>query len=48
MPGMEKILKNYDKGRAYAIDGNERSIQKSRIDKLSLDYGTVNNLYDPS
>lgn len=48
MPGMEKILKDDGKSRAYAVDGNERPVQKSRIDKLPLDYWTVNNLYDPS
>ena len=48
MPGVEKILKDDYKNRTYAVDGNERSVQKSRIDKLALGYWTVNNLDDPS
>jgi hypothetical protein len=38
MPGMEKILKDDYKSRAYGVDGNERPVQKSRIDKLPLGY----------
>jgi hypothetical protein len=38
MPGMEKILKDDNKSRAYAVEGNKRPIQKSRIDKLPLGY----------
>lgn len=48
MPRMEKILKNKDKSRAYAVNGNERPVQKTGIDKLPLSDGTVNNLDDPS
>jgi hypothetical protein len=38
MPGVEKILKDDYKNRTYAVDGNERPVQKSRIDKLALGY----------
>ena len=48
MPGMKKKLKDDYKSRTYGVDGNKRPIQKSRIDKLPLGYGTVNNLDDPS
>ncbi len=48
MPRMEKILKNKDKSRAYAVNGNERPVQKTGIDKLPLSEGTINNLDDPS
>jgi hypothetical protein len=38
MPGMERILKNYDKSRAYAIEWYKRPVQKPGIDKLPLGY----------
>ena len=48
MPALEIMLHDNDGKSAQTVNGNKRTIQESRIDKLPLGDGPVKNLEDPS